>query len=890
MIYRFFTLLLILISFQTSAQSTSASDSIEAESLLLKGQALWEAGELEAAQPILQKAFKLFTDAAKRLRELETLQILLPLLIISNQDKPLQTYLKELRNEHKEYPAERAAVFDQISRIYQLRHNPKAATYAEKQAIELYKEAGKTEKAAALLYWKSLHADKKLDRLMYLDQAEKLLDSLKSNTAQDLSIQIRNAKASSCLDYHQLQEADSLLSKNLSNKNNSLLLAATYLQLGRLYWYKESYQQAESTFAKSYLLFRNKNARQQMAELYYYWGSLKAELGKKKTALTYFERALNQLQLGDKLKIDHEFGKNLHIVDQKLALHILLGYSQIAPKKQALTAIRNGIKLIKHFNMNTGLPQYHDYYDEIYQRGFELLVTQNKSIHNKEKVQQALNWMEERRLQKIAAALFPDYPSIKNDSLLLIGQTIHLRYRQQIQQYALQQSSIFKDKLKYWDQLFVDWKKNLQTVYPELYQLRFHQLNSEELEQLSNKIGKNEALIFYYLDEKSAYAATISSDQKHSLYQLQMEEDYVHKIINLQELLAQPLTQSLALCTNALMQFHQDWLSPLNIQEKESLIILADGPLLYIPFEAAIEKSVQSNKNFNELDYLLLTKEIQYQYCLKDMLDAKNDKKENEGNILAFAANYKLDASAKDLLTDIQWELRQKLKALPQAQKELNMLFERFRGSFYNDETADEASLKHLAPENSYSVIHIGMRSLSKDKQLALAFNFNPKTEEDDFLTAAEILNTAIAADLVVLSALNFGKAAWTEKYHDQYLGLEYSFVMKGAPSIVKTLWETDLNSSVQIMELFYELLSRGYLKSEALTEAKRVYVSEARSDLAHPYYWANIIHSGNPKVIELRKRSFIERYWFYGMLIVFSILGLAVFAWRINQMSLGRQ
>lgn len=886
---RILALLCVFLSFQLSAQTEKEADSLKAQSLLLKGQALWEAGELEAAQPLLQKAFKLFGQAAAHIRELETLQILLPLLILSNQDLRLQDYLKDLRQESKEYPAERAAVFAQMAKIYHLRHNPKAAEFAIQQAVDLYQKAQKNEKAAELLYWKSQHSKGKLERLMYLDQAEKLIDSLKTTTASNLNIQIRTAKAASCLDYHDLQEADSLLTQNLEVKNSSKQLALNYLQLARLQWYKESYKQAETTFAKAYLLLRNQQAPRQLAELYYYWGSLKAELGNTKMASRYFERALNYLQLGPKLSIGEAFEGPLHIIDQKLALSILLGYSQFTSKKKALAAIENAVELIQHFNQNTGLPYYHSYYDDIYRRGFQLLTDNKAYSPLPQNVKKAFLWMEQRRMQKIAASIFTAYPSIKNDSLLKKGQTIHLRYQQQLQRSQYQAISSYTQKLHAWDQIFEEYLLELKKQKEALYRLRHQGIMPTEVNQIIQQQRSKNALVFYYLDDASAYAAVIHTDKSLGLYRLQTKADYVNKIINLQELLAQPLIQSLDLCARALEQFHQDWIAPLQLEKAEQLRLITDGALLYIPFEAAIQGKHQEAEAFNDLNYLLLSKDIQYQYCLKDLV--KKEKQSNEkGNILAFAGQYQLSASAKELLNDFQLNIRQKLSELPQAKKELDILFERFRGSFYYEQEANEAKLKQLANDPIYSIIHLAIRSIPHNQQLHLAFSFKPNTEEDNLLSAIEILEMDISADLLVLSALNLGQAAWTEKHHEQYLGMEYSFIMKGAPALVKTLWETDLNSSVKIMELFYELLSRGYNKSQALTEAKRVYLSESRSDLAHPFYWANIIQVGDTQAIEVNKRSFIERYWFYGMLIVFSILGLAVFVWRINQMSLGRQ
>ncbi len=867
-------------------QAQAPSDSLKAASLLLKGQALWETGQVEAAEPLLQQAFQFFSQASLGIQELRTLQVLLPLLVLSNQEDKIKGYLQQIQNPEEDHPADRAAIFDQMARIYHLRRNHKAAKEAQKRAIQLYFQAQQYEQAAQLLYWLSQQSDDKLQRLMYLDQAENIIDSLDHPKNQEISIQIRTAKAASYLDYQNLQQADSLLSRNLKQPSSSQLLAQRYVQLGRLYWYKESYYQAESYLAKAYVLLRNQRKPLVQAQLYFYWAGVKADLGDRSKARTYYQRALNALQLGPPLNIEQDFHSSIHLLDPQRALDILMQYSIVAEAPQALQAIKNAIFLIQQSAMSTGLPYYSSYYDQVYRRGLDLVRAQGSK--QPEYVKMAYLWMEQRRNQKIAAALYPNFDCIAQDSLLRNGQTMALRYQQQLQQYAHQPAYRFEKKLEQWEQLFRHWKQELQKQQPRLYALRYQNLEENDLDQyLANQHSK-QTMIYYYLDAQSAYAAVLRGDQSMDLYQITDDGEYLNKLVNLQELLSQPLQQSFVLCSKALHQFHKDWLHPLHIKEASQLLIIPDGPLFYIPFEAALEKETKA-EGFHQLEYLILEKDIHYQYRLTDLTLQPSSTK-NKGNILAFAANYELPQQTQQLLNDFQLKLRKQLKPLPQAQKELDLLFERFRGSFYYQQDANEHTLKHSGKDNLYSVLHLAMRSIPNAQQLYLALNYQQDNGEDDLVTAAEIMQMQLNADLVVLSALNIGQAAWTEQYHDLFLGLEYSFILNGIPSVVRTLWETDTKPSTQIIQLFYELLSRGYTKTEALHEAKRVYIAEARSDLAHPFYWANLIHCGNDQAIELNKRSFIERYWFYGMLIVFSILGFAIFIWRINQLSLGRQ
>ena len=77
----------------------------------------------------------------------------------------------------------------------------------------------------------------------------------------------------------------------------------------------------------------------------------------------------------------------------------------------------------------------------------------------------------------------------------------------------------------------------------------------------------------------------------------------------------------------------------------------------------------------------------------------------------------------------------------------------------------------------------------------------------------------------------------------DGVLGLPRVFFYAGAKSVVSTLWGINDRSTVDFMSYFYELLSNGENKAQALRMAK---IRMMKSKYSHPYYWGAFILNGD--------------------------------------------
>ncbi|NJO19290.1 MAG: CHAT domain-containing protein [Spirulinaceae cyanobacterium RM2_2_10] len=99
-------------------------------------------------------------------------------------------------------------------------------------------------------------------------------------------------------------------------------------------------------------------------------------------------------------------------------------------------------------------------------------------------------------------------------------------------------------------------------------------------------------------------------------------------------------------------------------------------------------------------------------------------------------------------------------------------------------------------------------------------------------LTASEILDLQLQADLVVLSACNTGGGKITG---DGVIGLSRSFIAAGVPSVLVSLWAVPDAPTADLMTEFYRQLQTTSDKALALQQA----MLATRKLHPHPINWA---------------------------------------------------
>lgn len=108
---------------------------------------------------------------------------------------------------------------------------------------------------------------------------------------------------------------------------------------------------------------------------------------------------------------------------------------------------------------------------------------------------------------------------------------------------------------------------------------------------------------------------------------------------------------------------------------------------------------------------------------------------------------------------------------------------------------------------------------------------------EDGVLSAYEISNLDLNADLVVLSACNTGLGEI--KNSEGVYGLQRAFRLAGAKSLMVSLWEIPDKETVELMDEFYSNWTTGMCKRKAFTNAQRTMCKKYPNNLRK---WAGFI------------------------------------------------
>jgi len=164
-------------------------------------------------------------------------------------------------------------------------------------------------------------------------------------------------------------------------------------------------------------------------------------------------------------------------------------------------------------------------------------------------------------------------------------------------------------------------------------------------------------------------------------------------------------------------------------------------------------------------------------------------------------------------------ESPQQLDSLPGAQQEAEEIADRFQTQWLTGSQASKAAVVAQMPQAR--IIHLATHGLLDSQQgldsaIALAPDGTGQAN-DGLLTAAELAEMKLNAELVVLSACNTGRGRISG---DGVLGLSRSLILAGVPSVVVSLWSVPDAPTAALMDEFYNQLQQRHSKADALRQA----------------------------------------------------------------------
>ena len=411
-------------------------------------------------------------------------------------------------------------------------------------------------------------------------------------------------------------------------------------------------------------------------------------------------------------------------------------------------------------------------------------------------------------------------------------------------------------KIDYWNEQMFGLQKEYEALvnkfeqqYPRYYSLKYNQ-EVISLPQVQKKMRRGETLVEYALGRDSIYTFQIEKKQAR-LYSMASDTALPQKVLKLRNFLSnrnfsnhgkENLEQYQVLAH----EMYAKLIEPLDLQPGSRLTIIPDDVLAYIPFEILISKKQSFDRvDYSDLSYLMREHQIGYSYSAKVLFNKIPEQNGRGHRLAAFAPTYENIEQVTKFESPTRQQYREKLYPLKGIKKEARRITDIIRGDVYSDYEATEARFKESSGD--YDILHLAMHTLVDDHNpmySKMAFTQEKNSGEDGFLNTYEIYSMNLDSRMAVLSSCNTGTGKLEKG--EGVISLARGFKYAGCPSIVMTMWPVEDNSSIRLMEYFYQAISKGKSKDEALREAKLRFLENADPLHAHPYFWAGYILIGD--------------------------------------------
>ncbi|HEV2912640.1 MAG TPA: CHAT domain-containing protein [Pyrinomonadaceae bacterium] len=327
------------------------------------------------------------------------------------------------------------------------------------------------------------------------------------------------------------------------------------------------------------------------------------------------------------------------------------------------------------------------------------------------------------------------------------------------------------------------------------------------------------------------------------------------------------------------------------------LLVVADGALNYVPFEALVATS--GGSDYASLPYLVKSREIVYAPSASVVAVVRQmSKRSTEKGILIVAdpvfnasdprakssatpttttttaaatpaaataavaapQNGSFDANSTGLasaLADVVGDQPVppgkglELARLSGTRTEATRIAQMTRTSgstpeVWLDLEANEAGMM-THDLKKYRIIHIathGLLNAERPQFTGLVFSLVGNKSSDGFLRSDEVFNLNLNGALIILSACETGLGK--EKRGEGIIGLTRAFMYAGAPTVGVSLWSVADQSTADLMTNFYKrlLASPGVSPSAAMRVAQTDMIAGKR--YSAPFYWAPFVLVGD--------------------------------------------
>lgn len=623
-------------------------------------------------------------------------------------------------------------------------------------------------------------------------------------------------------------------------------------RLGDTYLALEDYEKAASAFNDAIETARQYKVPQGSATGYFGWTQYK--LGRPQEALALLSQAIDYLrQTGDFL-LESDFLSYLAEVQQALRRN----ESALASHRQAIVAVERGRSRAVPTEASKGgwVSHHHD----VFAGAIGSLLSLNR-------VSEALEVAEAYHARAFSDVLAESKIDLRKE--LSASQKLReedLFSRIATIQKELWSPSLSKEReqqlqteLRKAEQQLEEFQLEIRRAIPRYAEVRYPQpIKPERIAK--ELLDADTALVEFVLGATQSYAWVIHQDKLSSTV-LPPEKEIGQLIKDYRAALSEQFSP---LATNRAIaglyarsrKLHQKLFAPLEpyLTKARKLIIVADGSLLYLPFETLARGYKSSANNPMDVEYLIDRFAISYApsaTALAAIKERSGAASRNSKGIIAFGdpiyvsekpagADSAVAASQKPLTGPSERGFD--FKQLPYTRTEVNAIASLFPADERRTFLGAEAQEETVKSEDlsGYRYVHFAVHGLIDEQVPArsgIVLSAPVDSKEDSILQMSEVMRLKLNAELVTLSACRTGLGKLLKG--EGMIGLTRAFMYAGADSVLVSLWSVNDLATAELMKTFYQHLKQGEKKDEALRRAKLSLIRGRRLTWRHPYYWA---------------------------------------------------
>ena len=297
------------------------------------------------------------------------------------------------------------------------------------------------------------------------------------------------------------------------------------------------------------------------------------------------------------------------------------------------------------------------------------------------------------------------------------------------------------------------------------------------------------------------------------------------------------------------------------IENKKNCIIIPDGILGYLPFDALVTDAVYKPAA-DQWPFLIKKTNLYFSYSLQ----TKWQQKKTNHRAASFAGFFISFDSASQ-------------STIPAVKKENAAIQAAIKGDFFSDEKATlQAFNKQLEKVN---LLHISTHAFLQGKE-----NMPVLQLADNKFFLFELYGKSFRPQLVVLSACRTGQGMLAKG--EGIISLARGFTATGAAGIVAGLWDMNDETTATLMGIFYKELSSEKNPATALQQAKLQWLQQQNGQQFQklPYYWAGMVYSGDNEPVETNQKNKYSKYWWLAAIVV---LGILFFFFKRNRLRPGK-